>query len=133
VGWGLANMWYDKFTGLPPRGSPLETIFVLVRLERQHAQLTETRALVQSIVGLYRDTKADPAIEAFQEYCSKMFPFLDSAMNTEKDEIKKRLEEFTRRPARISLIPHYKHLADHAKKMATLKRFKLVAKKPGTI
>lgn len=134
MGWGLANMWYDKFTGIPPRGSPLETVFVLVRLERQQAQLLETRALIQSVVGLHTEKKTqDPAIEAFKEYSSKMFPFLDRAMNTEKDEAMKRLEQFVKHPAKIALHPIYKQQAEHAKKMATLKRFKLQAKNPGTV
>lgn len=134
MGWGLANMWYDRFVGIPPRGSPLETIFVLIRLERQQAQLMETRALIQSIVGLHESKKTqDPAIEAFQEYCNKMFPFLDRAMNSEKEEQMRRLQEFVKYPAKIGLSSVYKQQADHAKKMATLKRFKLSPKAPGTI
>jgi hypothetical protein len=127
-------MWYDKFVGIPPKGSPLETIFVLVRLERSQSQLLETRALIQSIVGLHESRKTqDPAIEAFNEYCAKMFPFLDRAMNTEKEEAHRRLMEFVKAPAKIALHPVYKQQAEHAKKMATLKRFKLSPKAPGTI
>jgi len=127
-------MWYDKFVGIPPRGSLLETIFVLVRLERQQAQLMETRAMLQAIVGLHESRSTqDPAIEAFQEYCSKMFPFLDRAMNAEREEAHQRLMEFVKHPARIALHPIYKQQAEHAKKMASLKRFKLRPKTPGTI
>lgn len=127
-------MWYDKFDGLPPRGSPLETIFVMVRLERQQAQLLETRALIQSVVGLHESKKTqDPAIEAFQEYCNKMFPFLDRALNTEKEEAHRRLMDFVKAPAKIALHPIYKQQAEHAKHMATLKRFKLQPKSPGTV
>lgn len=133
MGWGLANMWYDKFDGLPPRGSPLETIFVMVRLERQQAQLLETRAMIQSVVGLHESKKTqDPAIAAFQEYCNKMFPFLDRALNTEKEEAVARLNDFVKAPAKIALHPIYKQQAEHAKKMATLKRFRLQPKMPGT-
>lgn len=127
-------MWYDKFAGIPLRGSPLETIFVLVRLERQQAQLLETRAMIQAIVGLHdsRSTQ-DPAIEAFQEYCKRMFPFLDRAMDAEKNEAHERLKEFVKHPAKIALHPIYKQQAEHAKKMASLKRFKLQPKPPGTV
>jgi hypothetical protein len=126
-------MWYDKFDGLPPRGSPLETIFVMVRLERQQAQLLETRAMIQSVVGLHESKKTqDPAIAAFQEYCNKMFPFLDRALNTEKEEAVARLNDFVKAPAKIALHPIYKQQAEHAKKMATLKRFRLQPKMPGT-
>lgn len=129
----MANMWYDKYPGLPPRGSPLETLLVLVGLHRRQAELMSTRALVQSIVGMHESTKTqDPAIEAFKEYCDKMFPFLDRAVNTEKDAAHKRLEEFVKYPAKIALGPVYKQQAEHAKKMSTLRRFKIQPKMPGT-
>lgn len=127
-------MWYDKFPSIPPRGSPLETIFVLVRLERSQAQLMETRALVQSIVGLHETRKTqDPAINAFQEFCDKMFPFLDRAMNSEKEQAHQRLMNFVAHPAKIALHPIYKQQAEHAKQMANLKRHKLTPRSPGTV
>lgn len=134
VGWGLASMWYDKYPGLPRRGSPLETLFVLVRLQRTQAEILSTRALVQSIVGLHEEKATqDPAIAAYQEFCDKMLPFLDRAVDNESEEARKRLADFVKSPARINLNPVYKQQAEHAKKMATLKRFKLQPKLPGTV
>lgn len=126
-------MWYDKFP-VPPHGSLLETLFVLVRLERSQTQLLETRALVQSIVGLHESKKTmDPAISAYQEFTAKMFPFLDRAMNQEKDQLNQRLENFVAHPARIKLDSYYKLMAEHAGKASNRKRFKLTAKPPGTV
>lgn len=134
MGWALANMWYDKFHGLPPRGSPLETIFLMVMVQRRSAQLLETRALVQSIVGLHESKKTqDPAIEAFEQYCAKMFPVLTRALDSDKEKARTRLSEFVKYRAKIAMHPIYKQQAEHAKKMATLKRFKLQPKAPGTI
>lgn len=125
-------MWYDKFAGVPPRGSLLETIFVLVYLHRQNASMLSTRAVVQSLVGLHENRATqDPAVQAFEDYCNKMFPFLDKAMDTEKEASIKRLVEFTKHPAKIALSPVYKQQAEHAKRMATLRRFKLRPKMPG--
>jgi hypothetical protein len=130
----VANMWYDKFVGLPPRGSLLESIMVLVRVERQRAQMMETRAIVQSIVGLHESKKTqDPAVQAFQEYCAKMEPQLDGIVKGEKQAAIDALKEFVKRPAKIDLHPIYKQRAEHAKRMATVKRFRLKPKSPGTI
>jgi len=133
VGWALANLWYDKFNGLPPRNSLLETIFLMVMVQRRQAQLLETRALVQSIVGLHESKKTqDPAIEAFEAYCSKMFPVLSRAMDSDKEKARTNLADFVKKRAKISMHQIYKQQAEHAKKMATLKRFKLQPKMPGT-
>lgn len=124
-------MWYDKYQGIPPRGSLLETVFVLVHLQRLNAELLSTRAMVQGLVGLHESKKtSDAAIEAFQDYCNKMFPFMRRAMDTEREQAIKTLTEFTKHPARIALHPVYKERAEHAKRMATLKRFKLKPQLP---
>jgi phage/plasmid-associated DNA primase len=127
-------VWYDKFPGMPPRGSPLETVFILIKLQRQQSELLSTRALVQSLVALNTEGKAavDPAIEAFQKYCDTMFPFLENAADSEKTMAHKRLMEFVKRPARIALHPIYKQQAERAKTLAAQRRFRLTPKMPGT-
>lgn len=132
AGWALAGMWYDKFRGLPPRGSPLETVFLLVYLQRQEAQLLSTRALVQSTLPEGKEA-SDPAIAAYQKYCDAMFPFMERAANADKDAERKKLLEFIKHRAKISLHPIYKAQAENAKRMATLKRFRLQPKIPGTV
>ena len=131
-GWALAGMWYDKFHGTPPRGSPMETVFLLVYLQRQEAQLLSTRAIVQSTLPEGK-AASDPAIAAYQKYCDAMFPFLDRASNTDEDAARARLLEFVKHPARIALHPIYKAQAENAKRVATLKRFRLQPKIPGTM
>jgi len=127
-------MWYDRFSGIPPRHSPLETIFTLIMLERQRSRLLETRAMVQSIVGMHESKKTqDPAIAAFQEYCDNMFPFIDKAKNGAKDEIHQILAKFVSQRAKINLTPIYKAKAEHAKQMVSAQQFKLRPKPPGTI
>jgi hypothetical protein len=131
-GWALTGMWYDKFAGLPPRGSPLETVFLLVYLQRQEAQLLATRALVQSTLPEGKEA-SDPAIAAYQKYCDAMFPFMERAANRGKDDERKLLAEFVKHRARILLHPIYKAQAENAKRVAVLKRFRLQPKIPGTI
>lgn len=122
-------MWYDRFQGMPPRGGPLESIFVLVFLQRQEAHLLATRAIVQST--LPEGQAAKPAIEAFQKYCDTMFPYIERAGDMEKEEQRARLAEFVKHPARIGLAPIYQAQAETARRMSTLKRFRLKPKIPG--
>lgn len=123
-------MWYDRYVGVPPRGSPLESLFTLVYLQRQEAQLLSTKALVQVSMP---DSKSaqDPAIEAFQKYCDNMFPFLERASNLDKEEERKALLDFVKKPARISLKPIWKAQAEQARKVATYKRFSVRPEVPG--
>jgi hypothetical protein len=123
-------MWYDKYPGMPPRNSPLESLFTLVYLQRQEAQLLSTRALVQVSMPTHQEAQ-DPAIKAFQKYCDTMFPFLDRASNQEEEQARAQLREFVKRPARIQLRPVWKAQAEHAKRMASLKRFAVKATNPG--
>lgn len=130
----MANMIYDKFAGLPPRGSLLETVFVITMAQRRQAQLMETRAIVQSLLGLHESKKTqDPAIEAFEQYCAKIFPVMSRAMDADKERAITRLQDFVKFRAKISKYEVYKQQAAHYKQMANLKRFKLQPKMPGTV
>jgi len=130
AGWALAGMWYDKYSGIPPRGSLLESVFVLVHLHRQQAQLLATRALVQVSMPEHRAAQ-DPAIEAFQKYCDTMFPFLDRAADQEKEQARENLTKFVSKRAMIALKPIWKMQAEQAKRVATMKRFSLQPTAPG--
>lgn len=123
-------MWYDRYPGVPPRGSPLETLFTLVYLQRREAELLSTRAIVQVSMPEHREAQ-DPAIEAFQKYCDTMFPFLERASDTEKEQAREVLLDFVKKKARISMKPIWKMQAQHAKRLATLKKFALNPKVPG--
>jgi len=123
-------MWYDKFPGLPPRGSLLESLFTLVYLGRQEAELLSTRAVVQVSMPDSKEAQ-DPAIEAFQKYCDRMFPFLERAGDQEKEDARKRLLSFVKHPVKIQLKPVLKAAAARARKLATFKRFAVKPTSPG--
>jgi hypothetical protein len=123
-------MWYEKYPGIPPRGSPLERLFTLVYLSRKRTELLSTRALVQVSMPEGREAQ-DPAIEAFDTYCKQMFPFLDRAVDTEKETARKRLLKFIKKRARIDMRPVWKQQAERARKVAALKRFKMRPAMPG--
>lgn len=110
-GWAYANLWYDQFRGIPEHGSPLESVLLLVFLDRQHAQLLQTRALVQTQV-LALDNKAhqDSAIQAFQQYADTMYSFLRKAEDTKPGANKdhERLLRFVAKPVTIDLRPVWK-------------------------
>jgi hypothetical protein len=130
VGWAMSGMWYDRFQGMPPRGSLLESIFILVFLSRQEAHLLATRAIVQST--LPEGGAAKPAIEAFQKYCDRMFPYIERAGDTDKEDQHKRLAEFVKTRASIALAPILKAQADQQKKLATHKHLRVKPRYPGT-
>jgi hypothetical protein len=93
-GWALANMWYDTMSDRPPPGSPLETLLTLVLVGRKNADLRAIRALVQSTLPAGKE--GDPAIKAFKDYHDNLLPFLSRAEDLEKEEARKRLEEFVK-------------------------------------
>lgn len=111
-------MLYDKLSVVPPPGSPLHTVFLLVRLERSKTQLLEHRALIQSLVAINPNNTSNTIIEAYQTYADAMLPFLERAKDTEKDDAKKVLAEFVKRPARIDLMPLHQARAADAKRKA---------------
>ena len=123
-------MWYDQFSGIPPRGSLLEMLFTLVYLQKKEAELLATRAIVQVNMPEVREAQ-DPAIEAFKKYCDQMFPFLERAADQDKEKARRNLEEFVKKKAVIQLKPIWKMQAQHAKRMATLKRFAIKPSVPG--
>jgi hypothetical protein len=121
-------MWYDKYPSLPPGGSPLESLFLLVFLQRQEANLLSTRALVQST--LPEGKAAQPAIEAYQKYVDRMFPFIESA--SKESEMHTKLREFVKQKAVIDLRPIMAAQAQTARNNAVLRQSKLKPSIPGT-
>lgn len=100
---------------------------MLVYLQRQEAQLLATRAIVQSTIP--EGSAAKPAIEAFQKYCDTMFPTIESA--SKETDLHQRLREFVQHPAKIDLRPHFKNLADSARKSAIYRSTRLKPAIPG--
>ena len=98
-------MWYDKYQGVPPANGPLESLFVLVYLRRQEAELLATRALVAS--SLAEEEKKE-AISAFDTYCEKMFPFWKRAEDLDVDVQRKELLRMVKHPLRINMSEIYK-------------------------
>lgn len=119
-------MWYDKYPGAPPRGSPLETLFVLVQLQRREAELLSTKALVLgSMADSNEETKN--VVTSFRAYCDSMFPFLEEAGKLDEANLKARLLEHSRRPLKIDIAGIKKERAAEAKRKGfdkyKLKRF----------
>jgi hypothetical protein len=116
-------MWYDKYPGVPPRGSPLETLFVLVNQERLAADLLATKALVLSALS---DTgeEAKNAIKSFQSYADAMFPFLEAASDVDANAHRQKLLDHVKYPLRIDLASVKKERADKAKAKA-LSKYKI--------
>jgi hypothetical protein len=112
-------MIYDKYHGVPTANSPLESLFILVYLQRQESDLLATRALVSATLA---DEERKEAVEAFEAYCEKMFPFWKRASNLEADEERKALLELVKRPIRINLSEVYRNQAEALKRKEQKRR-----------
>jgi hypothetical protein len=121
----LANVWYDKYPGVPPRGSPLETLFVWVHIQRKEAELLATRSLVRGQFAMLAKSpeSAKAAYEAYQTYTDAMFPFLEQAANTTTDD-HTRLMEHVKYPMQIDIRAIRQEHAKEAKAKG-LRKFKV--------
>lgn len=108
-------MWYDKYPGTPPRGSPLETLFVLVQLQRREADLLATKA---QVLGSMADSNEETknVIASFKGYCDAMFPFLEAAGKMDEAKLKERLFEHSKQVLRIDVAGIRKDRAAEAKR-----------------
>jgi len=105
VGWVVSGYLYDRYQGLPPPGSHLETIFLLVYRERQKSEVLAVKAQVQSLILLVQQmagnsSAAKPAITAYEAYTDHMMPV--EKQDNELSEETKRLKEFVRYKGRIN-------------------------------
>lgn len=116
-------MWYDKYPGVPPRGSPLEAVFLLMHIHRREAELLATRSMVHAQWALLSKSEewAKKAFEAYQTYAESMFPFLERAANTTTTD-QARLLELVKYPMRIDVASVEKQRAQKAKALG-LKKF----------
>jgi hypothetical protein len=128
-GWATSHMLYDKTPGPPPPGSPLESIFLLVHLERTETTLLSTRAMIQALLPLSKKEQ-DPAIKAYEAYHARMMPFLEKARSSEITADVERLKSFTKTAARIDLRPVHKARVDAARKKQR-RSFKITPSLPG--
>jgi hypothetical protein len=121
-------MWFDKYPGVPPRGSPLETVFLLVHLGRKEAEMLSTRALVRGqFAAMARsESSAKTAYEAYVAYEEAMFPFIEQATNTFNQD-HQRLMEHVAHPMQIDVASIMKERA-HADRLKGLRKFQARAK-----
>lgn len=99
AGWIVSGYLYDRYEGLPPPGSPLETIFLIVYRERQKSEVLAVKAQVQSLILLVQQMagssgSAKPAIKAYEAYTDHMLPVEKQAEELSDDH--KRLKEFVK-------------------------------------
>lgn len=125
-------MWYDKYPGVPPRGSPLETLFVLVHISRKEAELLATRSMVRGQFAILAKSPdaAKSAFEAYQMYADAMFPFLEQASNITAKSDYERLMEHVKYPMEIDLRSIRQARAADAR-LKGLRRFSTAAKPGG--
>lgn len=123
-------MWYDRYPGVPPRGSQLETLFLFVFIQRKESELLETRALVRGQwATLVKSPEAAKAsFEAYQNYAEAMFPFLEAAANTSTTD-QQRLLQHVLHPMQID-VSSLRHERAEAARAKGLRKFRLMRKDP---
>lgn len=96
---------YDCAAEPPPAGSPLETTFMLVKIQRQQAELLSTKATVMGLLALIsKDAEgAKQAIESFKKYSDAMFPFLELATDLDRGKDMQRLLQHVKHPIAINV------------------------------
>lgn len=119
-------MLYDKYPGVPPRGSPLESILVVVANRRQDAMARGVTAL---ILGKDSEKSAD----AFQDFLSSMFPYLQDVEDQQKDEAKEALMDLVGKKIQIdtSQIGRPERSGSKQVSRAATERFRIQPKIPG--
>jgi hypothetical protein len=116
VFWARINMLYDKHVGYPELDSPLETLFMMVWLQRQQQQLLSMQAMIAAIRAGDSDEANEAVIKAFDDFCEKMFPFYARATESKIEKQKQALQDFIKKPLRIKMADIY------AAKTSTLKK-----------
>ena len=110
-GWAYSNMWYDTCRTIPEHGTPLESVLLLVFLERQHAALLHTRTLVQAQMANIEEKDQQEAVQkAYQELSDSLFSFLgkketEGGTKKSSDDDYKRLMKHVTHPLKIDLRP----------------------------
>jgi len=72
-GWTRANLLYENLRGLPPAGSPLEPLIILVWRMREDANFYQNRAVVQAMAAGEKD--GDAVDKAWKKYVDAKFPY----------------------------------------------------------
>jgi hypothetical protein len=103
IGWIVSGYLYDRYEGLPPTGSPWETVFLIVYRERQRAEVLSVKAQVQSLILILQQLGASsggakPAIQAYEAYTDQMLPV---EQNAEISDDHKRLRDFVKYKGKI--------------------------------
>lgn len=101
----ISGYLYDRYEGLPPNGSPLETVFLIVQRERQRAEMLAVKTQAQALLLILQQLGASkqvakPATDAFDAYVDHVLP-VEKAAEVVSDAHKV-LNDFVKYPARIN-------------------------------
>ncbi len=77
-------MMYDLADGPPLPGTPLESVFMILAKRKREAEFLRDKMLVEA--SLAPHTKGEGLTEAYKEYRSALFPFLESQSKKQEDQ-----------------------------------------------
>jgi len=94
-------MLYDQSASLPPAGSLLESVFILLAKMKKETEYYHTKLMVAATLAPHSEEGAKMLSEAWENYRDSIFPFLE-VQRTKKDvEAKKVLEWWGKRMLKI--------------------------------
>jgi hypothetical protein len=93
-------MLYDLAQELPPAGSLLESIFLLVALRKREADVRQTEALVVAIAGA-QSGQVDLIQKSLREYKNTVLPFLEAEKTKQDVDMKALLKHWADKVAFI--------------------------------
>lgn len=125
AGWALANMWYDQARGIPEPGSALESVFLLVFVNRTRASMLATHASLQAQLLALPHNETDPIIASYKEYAAAIYPFVEQAEDIEGRNSREQLKEFVKWKAKIDLRPIWRSKIQHARMREARRRVRV--------
>ena len=98
MGWAKAQMLYDLAQELPPPGSLLESIFLLIALRKREAEVLQTEAIVVAVAGA-PSGQIDLIQKSMRDYKNALLPFLEAEKTKQDVDMKTLLKEWVDKKA----------------------------------
>ena len=103
MGWARANLLLEKYPDVPPTGSPMEILFLVLWRMRQELAFQQSRSAVQSMLS-QQGADSKSIEKAFEDLKNSFFPFEKTQRAEEIEILKKVMSKELKRGA-LSVRP----------------------------
>jgi hypothetical protein len=112
-------MLYDLAQELPPAGSLLESIFLLIALRKREAEVLQTEAIIVAVAGA-QSGQIDLIQKSLRQYKNSVLPFLEAEKTKQDVDMKALLKHWVDKKA-FTVRPLWR-AADSKKMHSQLRR-----------